>query len=78
MCGNVQERVFINTVDTKHILIQKHKEHFALAGIINIALSSTKTGMKRGSHVLYNKKAASNHVPISSLTALSFIDIMFN
>ena len=56
MCGNVQERVFINTVDTKHSLIQKHKEHFAPADIINIALSSTKTGIKRGTHVLYNKR----------------------
>lgn len=55
MCGNVQERVFINTVDTKHSFIRKHKEHFALADIINTALSSTKTRMKRGNHVLYNK-----------------------
>lgn len=55
MCGNAQGRVFINTVDTKHSLIQKHKEHFALADIINSALSSTKTEMKRGNNVLYNK-----------------------
>lgn len=54
MCRN---RVFINTVDTKHSFIQKHKEHFAFADIINIALSSTKTGMKRGDHVLCNKSS---------------------
>lgn len=28
-----RRRVFINTVDTKHSLIQRHKEHFALADI---------------------------------------------
>lgn len=39
MSCNVQERVFINTVDTKHGLIQKHKEYFALEDIINMAFS---------------------------------------
>lgn len=48
MCGS-------GTVDTKHSLIQKHKEPFALADIINFALSSTKTEMKRGNHVLHTK-----------------------
>lgn len=45
MCGNVQERVFINITDTKHGLILKHREHFALGDIINVAFSPTKTGM---------------------------------
>lgn len=49
MCRN---RVFINTVDTKHSFILKH---FEFADIINIALSVTKTGTKRGDHVLCNK-----------------------
>lgn len=34
MCDNVQRRVVIN-VDNKHILAQEHKEHSALADIIN-------------------------------------------
>lgn len=54
ICRN---RVFINTVDTKRSFIQKHKEHFAFADIINIALSSTKTEMKRGDYVLCNKSS---------------------
>ena len=33
MCGNVLGRVFINNDDNKHSLLQKHKEHFALADI---------------------------------------------
>lgn len=39
MCGNVQERVFINITDTKHSLIVKHREHFAWGDIISVALA---------------------------------------
>lgn len=55
MCDNGQERVFIKTVDSKHSLIRKHKEHFALADIINTARNSAKTAMKRENPVFYNK-----------------------
>lgn len=78
MCSNVRERVFINTVDAKHKASFKSIKSTLHQQTLSTWLLARQRLQLKEASVYGTIIAASKHIPISSLTTVSFIGIIFN